>query len=415
MIDMDNRIETAIPVEHSPYIAPGAKHVKCANVRYRLPRKAFMGGLYTHAMLARIVHDGHGIAGDDGNEWLRKSSRLAYRLSGIEKIVTEILLFDEPGFAGKRDSYGRITELIENGIGRFYYDENFRMGKVINGDGGKTLDRCRVRPKVQLFLDVCARHPVGQYGDQYFAGHPLSRTPDGKQFLWESYNELFSMIRSEAKARGLDKLDIANTYRSTRAFKGMAAIVKRCFAKCPRIFVICMDVFYDEAWADKATVDLAKRHHADFVNRLRAIAAIRKNLVGAIWKLDWAETKGHGFRWVFMLDGKNVHGTWQYEDIVDELWKSVVGKSAGTTLLLNGFRRFAAGSGAIDATKDHKKLEHLVGSVISDLAYKDQFLCIERKRGTRTWGPLVPQNKGDVTANAAQGDDLQATVDSILQ
>lgn len=414
MTDMGNRIETAIPIEHSPYSAPGAKYVKRANARYRLPRKALMGGIHTHVMLARIVRDCYGAAGDDVSKWLRKSTCIAYRLSGIEKIVTEILLFDEPGFAGKRDSYRRITELIENGIGRFYYDENLQMGKVINGDSGKTLDRYRVRPKVQLFLDVCARHPVGRYGDQYFAGHPLSRTPDGKQFLWESYNELFEMIRSEATARGLDKLDIANTYRSTRAFKGMAAVVKRCFAKCPRIFVICMDVFYDEAWADKATVDLAKRHHADFVNRLRAIAAIRKNLVGAIWKLDWAEPKGHYFRWVFMFDGENAHGTWQYEDIVDELWKSVVGKSAGTTLLLNGFRHFAAGSGEIDATKDHKKLEHLVGTVISDLACKDQFLCIERKRGTRTWGPLVPQNKGDVIARAVQGDDLQAIADSIL-
>jgi len=414
MIDINHRIETAIPIEHSPYIAPGAKYVQRANVRYRLPRKAFMGGIYTHAMLERIVHDRHGITSDDGNEWLHKSRCLAYRLSGIEKIVTEILLFDEPGFAGKRDSYGRITELIENGIGRFYYDENLRMGKVINGDGGKTLDRCRVRPKVQLFFDVCARHPIGQYGDQYFARHPLSRTPDGKQFLWESYNELSEMTRSEAKARGLDKLDLANSYRSSRAFKGMAAIAKSCFAKCPRIFVICMDVFYDKRWAENATVDLAKRHHADFVNRLRAIAAIRKNLVGAIWKLDWAETKGHYFRWIFMFDGENVHATWQYEDIVDELWKSVVGKPAGTTLLLNGFRRFAAASGAIDAIKDHKKLEHLVGAVIRDLAHKDQFLCIERKSGTRTWGSLVPQGKRDAVTKAAEGDDLQVTVDSIL-
>ncbi|KGE09811.1 hypothetical protein LA03_14010 [Burkholderia gladioli] len=412
MIDLDNRIETAIPIEHSPYIAPGAKYVKRANVRYRLPRKAFMSGLHTDAMLARIVRDCYGAAGDDVSKWLRKSPYLAYRLSRIEKIVTEILLFDEPGFSGKRDSYGRVTVLIENGVGRFYYDEDFRMGKVINGDGGATLDRYRVRPKVQLFLDVCARHAVGQYGDQYFAGHPLSRTPDGKQFLWESYNELLEMICREAKARGLDRQDIANTYRSTRAFHGMKAVVKRCFAKCPRIFVICLDVFYSDGWADKATVALAKRHHADFVNRLRGLAAIRKNLVGAIWKLDWHEAKGHYFRWVFMFDGNNVHGTWQYEDIVDELWKSVVGKSAGTTVLLNVYQHFAVGSGEIDVRKDHTKLEHLVGAIIRDLACKDQFLCIERKPGARTWGSLVPQNEGGAMAEATQSDDSLATADS---
>lgn len=410
---MDNRIETAIPIGHSQYIAPGAKHVKYGNSRFRLPHKAFMRGIGAHAFLTRIVRDRHGIEGSAGDEWSRMSAYIAYRLSGIETIVKEIMLLDEPGFAGKRDSYGRITELTEYGVGRFYDDENLQMGKAIDGDCGKALDRYRVRPKVQLFLDVCAQHPVGQYGGKYFAGHPLGRTPDGRQFLWESYNELIGMIRSEAKARGLDRQDIANTYRSTRAFKGMMAVVKHCFSERSRIFVICMDVFYGEAWADKVTADLAKRHHSDFVNRLRGIAAIRGNLVGAIWKLDWAETKGHYFRWVFMFDGENVHATWKYEDLVDDLWKSVMPESAGRTLLLNDFRHFVAGSGEIDAKKDRKKLGNFVESIIRYLAYKDQFLCIERERGARTWGTLVPQNSGGVTSKAEPDDDLVTASDSI--
>ena len=81
-------------------------------------------------------------------------AELAFRLSEIEKIVTEIELFDEPGFESKFDSSGRIVELTENGVGRFYNDESFLMGKVINGDHGATFDRYRVRPKVQLFFDV---------------------------------------------------------------------------------------------------------------------------------------------------------------------------------------------------------------------------------------------------------------------
>ncbi|QVN17106.1 inovirus-type Gp2 protein [Burkholderia pyrrocinia] len=361
--------------------------------------------------LTRVVHDQYDVAGSAGSERLHKASRVAHRLGEIETAVTEVLLLNESGFTSKLDSYGRIVELIENGVGRFFNDENFQMGKVIGGDRGEILDRYRVRPKVQLFFDVCARHPVGQYGAQYFAAHPASRTPDGKQFLWESYNELIEMMRAEAEARRLDKLDIANTFRSTRAFNSMMAVVKRCFAKRSRIFVVCMDVFYHADWADKVTADLARDHHATFMNRLRGRAAIRKNLIGAIWKLDWSETRGHYFRWVFMFDGESVYGTWECEELVDDLWKSIVPRNAGLTNLLNEARFFKLGTGMIDLKENRKKLDAFVESVIRYFAYKDQYLCIKRNRGTRTSDSLILGGKCAGMTKADLVDDLQATSD----
>ena len=409
---MDNGFETSHLTLPSQDIAPNAKYVQHVNVRFRLPRKAFMTCNAVRTFLGRIVRDDHTVAAGSAREEPLLKSKLAFRLSEIEKIVTEILLIDEPGFASKLDGLGRIAELTEYGVGRFYRDESFLMGKAIDGDGGETLDRYRVRPKVQLFFDVCERHPIGKYGARYFSLHPADRTPDGKQFLWESYNELIETIRTGAKACGLDKLDVANTFRSKRAFNSMMAVVKGCFAKRSRIFVVCMDLCYHVEWANKVSVDLAKDHHADFVNRLRAIAKIKKHLVGAIWKFDWAETKGHYFRWVFLFDGESVQATWEYQELVDDLWKSIVPKTAGTTLLLNDVERFTAGSGMIDLKKDRSKLEHFVESIIRYLAYKDQFLCIEREPGARTWGTLVPRNNGVATAEVAQVDDLQRASDS---
>lgn len=408
---MDYRFETSPLALSSPDIAPDAKYVRHVNVRFRLPRKAFMVCDAVRTYLGRIVRYDHTVAGNVGEEPLLKAKR-AFRLSEIEKIVTEILLIDEPGFSSKLDGFGRIVELTEYGVGRFYHDENFLMGKVIDEDRGDTLVRYRVRPKVQLFFDACERHPIGKYGAQYFAPHPASRTPDGKQFRWKSYNELIEIIRNEAKARGLDKLDIANTFRSKRAFNSMMAVVKGCFAKRSRIFVVCIDLCYHVDWANKVSVDLAKDHHADFVNRLRATAKIKKYLIGAIWKFDWAEAKGHFFRWVFLFDGEYVQATWEYQDLVDDLWKSIVPKAAGKTLLLNDVERFTAGLGMIDLKKDRSKFEHFVESIIRYLAYKDQFLCIEREPGARTWGTLVPRNNGVAMAEAAHVDDLQRASDS---
>ncbi|WP_369050625.1 hypothetical protein [Burkholderia gladioli] len=409
---MDNRFETSTLEVHSPRIAPNAKYVRHVNFRFRLPAKAFKVCLGVQASLRRIVRDAHGAADGDERESLIRSRRIAYRPSEIEKSVTEIVSLAEPGFASKVDRYGRIVELTEYGVGRFYHDEHFVMGKIIDSDRGHTLDRYRVRPKVQLFLDVYERHPISKYGPQYFAAHPACRTPDGKQFLWESYNELIEMIRAEAKVRGLDKQDIANAFRSTRAFKSMLKVVNQCFTVRRRIFVNCIDVFYRVERAEQVSIDLAKSHHADFVNRLRGLAEIRKSLVGAIWKLDWSETKGHYFRWVFMFDGDDVHATWKYEELVDDLWKSIVPKKAGGVLVLNDEADMKVATGMIDLDENPKKFGIFVESVIRYLACKDQFLCVKRKPGTRTWDWLILRGKCAETAEAVQVDDPPATSDS---
>lgn len=405
---MDYRFGTALPAEQLPGVAPGAKYVRHENVRYRLPTKAFTDLLAARRFLTRVVHDQYDVAGSAAGEWSYEGSLLADRLIAIETAVTEILSLDEPGFTGRLDSDGRIVEVVEYGVGRFYHDQSFRMGKVIGSDHGAWLDRYRVRPKVQLFFDVCERHPIGKYGAQYFAAHPACRTPDGRQFLWESYNDLIGMMRVEAKARRLDRQDIKNTSRSNRAFNRMMAVVKSCFAKRSRIFVICVDLFYDTAWADKVTIDLARDHHATFVNRLRGRAAIRKNLVGAIWKLDWSKTKGHFFRWTFLFDGESVYGTWEYEELVDDLWKSVVPRNAGLANLLNDARYFKPGTGMIDQKENHEKFDAFVESVIRYFAYKDQFLCIKRDRGTRTSDSLFFGGKCAGIAEGDQADDPQA-------
>lgn len=408
---MDHTFETSTPMEPSPGVAPNAKYVKRVNVKFRLPRKALMACIAVRTMLARIVRDDHGV-GEGAKDKLLLKAEHAFRLSEIERIVAEIELFDEPGFESKFDSSGRIVELTENGVGRFYNDESFLMGKVIDGDHGATLDRYRVRPKVQLFFDVYQRHPIGKYGAQYFAAHPASRAPDGKQFLWESYNELIDTIRAEAKVRALDKLDIANSFRSRRAFKKMMEVVSHCFTKRSRIFVICMDFFYHVEWANKVTADLARDHHATFVNRLRGRSAIKKNLIGSIWKSDWSEAKGHYFRWVFMFDGESVQGTWECEELVDDLWKSIVPKNAGRTFLLNEVGNFKSGTGMIDLKENRKKFGIFVESVIRYFAHKDQFLCVKRKRGMRTSDSLIPSGKCVGTAEAAQDNALQAISDS---
>lgn len=154
------------------------------------------------------------------------------------------------------------------------------------------------------------------------------------------------------------------TMPSSEEALAVRALVNQCFTRHRRIFVICADVLYRAEWADQVSVDLAKRHHADFVNRLRGLAKIRKNLIGAISKLGWVETIGHRFRWVFMFDGDQVQGTWEYEELVDDLWTDIVPKGAGDTLVLNGEAHMKAGTGMIDLDENPEKFEIFVESII---------------------------------------------------
>lgn len=370
----------------SPHIAPNATYVKHGGTHVRQVLALTGKAAASAALIQRIDYDMHHGEKNISQVWPWASARVI----SIERFVTAVLASDDPGFECQLDDYGRILKLTETPLGSFYFDADVLSAKLLGPDLGQKLDDYRVPLRVQIFFEVYERHALGQFGSQYFSQHPANRTPDGKQYLWQKFNQLIDMIRTEAVARGLKKLEIANAFRSTRNFKRMMQIVNQCFSKRRRIFVICIDVFYHAEWAEKVSVDLAKNHHATFVNRLRSLAATKKGLIGAIWKLDWAESKGHFFRWVFLFNGDGVQGTWEYEERVGDLWKEIVPKGAGDTLLLNDKEHMKECTGMIDMDENPEKFEIFVESIIHYFAHKDQLLCIKRESGTRTWDSLMP-------------------------
>lgn len=372
----------------SPHIAPNATYVRHSHADLRRVLALTGTAAASAELIRRIDDDMHYGEKDISQMWLWASARV----TSIERFVTAVLASDAPGFKCDLDDYGRILKLTENPLGSFYYDTAVMSAKLPQPGMDQTLDDYRVPLSVQIFFEVYERHALGQYGPQYFKPHPAHRTPDNKQYLWQKFNELIDMIRAEAVAHGLKKREIANTFRSTRNFNRMMQIVNQCFAKRRRIFVICQDTFYLPEWAEKVSVDLAKNHHAIFVNRLRGRAATKKGLIGAIWMLDWAESKGHYFRWVFLFDGDDVQGAREYEEHVRDLWKKVVPKDAGEALVLNDKEPMKACTGMIDMDENPEKFEIFVESVIHYLAHKDQVLSIKREQGMRTWDSLMPGN-----------------------
>ncbi|WP_260439213.1 inovirus Gp2 family protein [Burkholderia sp. Bp9099] len=386
---MDKLVQDLNQLASSPDIAPDAKYVRFDKDHLRRAAALTPAVLETQTLIKQIDREMHADGKDIVPMWPWASARVTH----IDRAMTAILESEDPGFGCEKNAYGQIIELTEYPLGQLYFDVSLLMGKVLHPDQEGTLEHYRVPSKVQLFFDVCDRHALGKYGPHYFKPHPAKRTPDGKKFLWQSFNELIYMIRAEAKARQLDQLEKWSRSQAKQRFDAMMRYVHRCFRKRRRIFVIRMDLYYRIEFAGAVSIEQAKEHHALFVNRLRALRDIRTDLVGGIWKLEWTQRKGHHFHWVFMFDGSLVQDAWKWSDLIDAQWRNVVPQVGGYSHCGNYDEHKNVGTGMIHIDKDSEKFKIFETKVIDYLAKKDQALCLKITAGTRAWGPFTPGGK----------------------
>jgi hypothetical protein len=376
----------------SPHIAPNAKYVKFDRDHIRRVVSLSDAVLASQNMIKQIDRDMHVVMANEAEKQPGQYSEmwpfLSSRVIAIENFVSEAVNVKDSGFEFILDEDGRIIELVENPIGRYYYDAEILNGKDLGN--GLTTDAYRPRPLVQLYFEVYERHMLGKYGAQYFRPHPSEKTADGEKFFGEVFNELLDAIRSGAEAGNLARLDIQNESTAQQRFDKMMKYVRRCFKKRRRIFVIRMDLYYRSEFAEKVSIELAKQHHALFVNRLRALTDMKKELVGGFWKLEWTRRKGHHFHWVFMFDGSLVQDARKWSELIDEHWKKAVLEDAGYTHTGNYDDHKQVGTGMIHIDEDEEKFQIFVEKVIGYIAKKDQALCLKLTPGTRAWGTFTP-------------------------
>jgi Inovirus Gp2 len=330
---------------------------------------------------AQNIH--HAEPGEPWNWW----KDLSHRLIAIEGFMKELLASDDAGFECRFDESKKIIELIENPLGRYYYDGSVLHGAAV-GDR-RIPERYRPRPLVQLFLDVCKQDRFGRYGGAYLDSHPATRSFDGRQYLWEDYNDFLDALRAEGKVRNVAQLDALNDLIAKRRHREMKRFAERCFKKRRRMFILRMDLSYPEAFTDQVSIELAKEHHALFVNRLRALRDIRRNLVGGIWKLEWTLKKGHHFHWVFFFDGSLVKDAQEWANLIDTVWKKCVPQEAGYTHVSNYDKHDVKGTGMIHRDEHAEKFAFFMEEVLGYLAKKDQMLSLKISDDTHTWGRLT--------------------------
>ncbi|WP_459204759.1 hypothetical protein ACQVRY_10110 [Ralstonia pseudosolanacearum] len=373
-----------------PWIARGAVRIQARSQELAAapPSRVMPDAADLAVRASREMHLGVKHKGEPIPVWLNHSPELENRVITLEQFGRDVLGSTEPAFRFKFNEQGQIVEVAEHPLAKYFYRFPPGWAAPLTLDG---LVNYRTRPLAHLVLDVFARHPfLMQCCPVAQPGHmqPARLTADGDGYLGEAFNDLIYTLRAKARNRQIDKVEIAHDYMAKRANDRMWAYIEGCLGQCKRAYVVSMALFHREEYGCKVPVELAMQHHATFTNRLRARAAIKQRLVGAIWKRDWSDARGHHYRWIFIFDGELVQAAWEWTDLIEAQWGNVVPQGAGYADTVddeeqNGY------TGMIELDGSADKLAALKAE-IRYLAMKDYALCVEPLADANAWGTFTP-------------------------
>lgn len=389
-----------------PWIAPGAKRIliHSGDKRAATPLSRVMPD--ADLLIARASQEMHNAIRYKGIPvpvYMNHSPDLEDRVVALERLGSDILDSTDRAFEFERNDEGQITVLVEYPLAEHFYLFNPNWLAPFENDLGMKL---RVRPLAQMTREVLMHHPFlqnrlwfGRSGQM----NPIASLSDGDALLGEEFNDFIDALRAEAVSRRIDKVEIAHDYIADRANDRMWSYVERRAKQCGRVFIVSMVLFHREDYRCKVPVELAMQHHAKFTNRLRALAAVKRCLVGAIWKRDWSEARGHHYRWIFICNGEFVQAEWEWGELIETVWGDVVPQEAGFADILEdeGSETFA---GMIDLDQDVDKLERFKAE-IRYLAMKDQALCLEPIPNANAWGPFTPGGRIAKTKHSGKSSD----------
>jgi len=291
---------------------------------------------------------------------------------------------------GRRED-GKLIRVEEMALGRYYALLYVLVRAVF--DDELALDRFILTPYAEVFRDV-----VKYYADKVpvlldcFAKLPIFFNTDVQRFCGEIANELFTLIRREAKLRCVDDEISARKAIGEHRMQRMTSFRDQCLSSCPVLKVITLECAFRPTgqagdWVP-LTIDNAKQYHSVFVNRLRGRAKFRDIAVGGIWSLAWGEHKGHHFRWIFMLDTFQVSESAYAVNLIKDIWTRVVPDNQGLVHFREEYNVCSVGY-AESFAEEHVEME-VLDDELRFHALKDLYIQHNDAEGVRAWGTCVP-------------------------
>lgn len=321
-------------------------------------------------------------------------------LSLIERFVEKVISSDELGFnkaIKKRIEHTQEVTFKESKLSYYFKHINTFVSNVYQHE-----EYYIYSENVSLFLDACNAlnlHLLRFFNPSYFH-------VDRNKYQSEIFNDLIEFIRAKSKTQEFKDKKRNRALNSDRMQSRLEKYVKGLFIYRSRQLVLRVDLGYatiqDERGFHRQEISLERA----ICDRDRFIANMRHNklfddMIGYIWKIEYADLKSYHFHWIFFFDNSEVRSDFYITNEIGLYWREVVTKNTGVFFNCNAkkssYRYLGIGRIHAEDPADAKLRFNLVHYVLRYLTKAEQYLKVKLGGKSRVFGT------GQVREKSPQG------------
>jgi hypothetical protein len=288
----------------------------------------------------------------------------------IEEFVKDIQGSEDAGFTVSTGRTGRLN-FEPTPLGR-----HFNMMRAYMADFSPAYE---YSTNVALFYKGLTELGLWHEGFQSPCRIVSPEKREGHLFM-----ELVEWIRNHGRAPEFKRTVEFQQLDEKRSIRNLAKYVEALFAKFSRLLVIRIDLGYlmehRGIGVETAQADLRR-----FLNNRRNNGMFREKLVGYIWKLEYAELRGHHFHVVLFFDGAKSHKDAHIAERVGQYWERVT-HGRGNYYNCNRRKHAYVRCGIGMVSHDDQVMRENLLMAIAYLTKSEQLLRLRRDKRVRAFG-----------------------------
>jgi hypothetical protein len=288
----------------------------------------------------------------------------------IEEFVNDIQSSDDPGFRVSTGRMGRVA-FEPTPLGRY-----FNMMRAFIADFSPAYE---YSTSVTLFYRGLTELGLWHEGFQspYRIVSPEKR--EGHLFM-----ELVEWIRNQGRAPEFQRKVEFQQLDEKRSFRNLVKYVEALFARYSRLLVIRIDLGYLMAHRGIG-VETAQADLRHLLNNRRNNGIFKEKLVGYIWKLEYAELRGHHFHVVLFFDGAKSYKDAHIAERVGQYWVEIT-NGRGNFYNCNRRKHEYVRCGIGMVSHDDRVMRENLLMAIAYLTKSEQLVRLRRDKHVRAIG-----------------------------
>ena len=327
---------------------------------------------------------------------------MLYHHIGIDVGLVNTLDQDQSSFdvyPGHFDEMGRLTmwiqQAIRTGSPRFTLEKNKHGNEVWTGKDAHEMflvphtfiqnihfpSYFEFGPEIKLFLDVVKAIP---YVDKSLLRPGFVDARSGK-YAAEIYNNVIDVLKQKSAETAYKRI-YSNRYASAeKNFQSGQAYVNHLFACHEQLCIVRLDCFIPRREQADGGFNFAHDYLDHFLSNRRTNKLFSK-MVGYIWKLEYAEWRGHHFHFILFFADCIWDEVKELSIKIGQHWVNAITKGQGKYVDCTGGRnKYRSSCIGLLAGSDEMSRREL-SAAIYFLTKKEQYLRFRLSRDVRLFG-----------------------------